>query len=197
VARPSSFAEYSRAEVEQAYHWTARYTLEFFNPYLKGDPSGVAFLDRTPVANGMAMHMARLTHTAAQSASLPTRAGFAAALARQGFDQAPRIDRELHARDPASVLSDNDINAWGCQLTGSDKGLEAIAMFRFGTVLYPDNANLFDSLGEPQKSNRDLPAAIASYRRSLELNPKNGNAAARRAGLGSTVSAGAATPASR
>lgn len=45
-------------------------------------------------------------------------------------------------------------------------------------ALYPDIANLFDSLGEAQEKKGDTTAAIMSYRRSLELNPKNQNASA-------------------
>jgi dienelactone hydrolase len=189
-ARPSWFTDYSRPEVEQAYHWTARYTLEFLNAWLKKDAAGLAFLERTPVANGMAPHMAKVLHTPAQTAALPTRAGFAAVLAQQGFDQAPRLYRELHERDAAFVLSDSDVNQWGYQLMARDKGLaDAIAMFKFGTVLHPGSANLFDSLGEAHENNRDVAAAIASYRRALELDPKNANAAARLAALAGTASA--------
>jgi dienelactone hydrolase len=197
LARPAWFAEYSRAEVEQAYHWTARYTLEFLNAYLKGEPAGQAFLDRTPLANGMAPHSARITHTPAQAGVPPNRAGFAAELARQGFGQAPRIYRELQQRDAAFVMSEDDINTWGNQLMERDNGLaDAIAILRFGTGLYPDSAELFDSLGEAHENNQDMPAAIASYRRSLALNPKHPHASARMAALGSSAGA-PASPAGR
>ena len=56
---------------------------------------------------------------------------------------------------------------------------DAVAILRFGTALYPTSANLFDSLGEALEKKRDTAAAVLSYRRSLELNPKNANAAAR------------------
>jgi tetratricopeptide (TPR) repeat protein len=190
LARPSWFAEYSRAEVEQAYHWTARYTLEFLNAYLKGEPAGLAFLDRTPLANGMAPHMARVSHTPAQAGLPPNRAGFAAALAQQGFGEAPRIYREMKQRDPAFVLSENELNVWGYQLMAREKGLaDALAIFRFGTGLYPDSAELFDSLGEALENNQDAPAAIASYRRALELNPRHVHAVARMAALGASAGA--------
>jgi dienelactone hydrolase len=188
-ARPGQFSEYSRPEIEQAYHWTARYTLEFLNAYLKNDKSGLGFMERTPVSNGLAPHMAKVLHTPAQTGLMPGRAGLAAALAQQGFDQAPRIYHELHERDPAFVLSEQDVNQWGYQLMRRDNDLpKSIAIFKFGTVLYPNDPNLFDSLGEAQEKNRDVHAAIASYRRSLELDPKNANAAARLAALGGGVS---------
>jgi dienelactone hydrolase len=184
LARPDHFIEYSRPEVEQAYHWTARYVLEFLNASLKNDQSGRAFLERRPVENGVPPHMARFQHTAAQKGSMPTREGFAEALHGQGFAHAAEIYRDLHERNPAFVLSENDINQWGYALMERVDGLDdAIAMFNFGTTLYPASANLFDSLGEAHENKRDTAAAVASYRRSLDLNPKNANAAAHLAAL--------------
>jgi predicted TPR repeat methyltransferase len=71
---------------------------------------------------------------------------------------------------------------------------DATAMFKFGTSLYPDSFNLFDSLGEAQENKRDIAAAITSYRRSLELNPKNANATAHLAVLTANQSAAASSP---
>jgi pimeloyl-ACP methyl ester carboxylesterase len=177
--RPGYFTDYSRDEIEGAYHWTARYVLEFLNATLKSDASARAFLERKPVDNGVPRHMATIEHRPAQSGALPTREGMAEALRRQGFGHAADVYRDLHARDPAFVLTDIDINTWGYALMAKPNGLDdALAIFKLGTSLYPDNANLFDSLGEAQENKRDTAAAIASYRRSLELDPKNGNAVA-------------------
>lgn len=183
-AGPGYFTEYSRAEVEQAYHWTARYMLEFLNATLKDDAAGKAFLGKAPAANGVPRHLALLQHTPARPGPVPNREGFAAALAQRGFDHAAEVYRDLHARNPAFVLTDYEINSWGyALLRQAGKPRDAVAMFRFGTTLYPDNANLFDSLGEAQEHDGDKAAAVASYRRSLELDPGNANAAARLAVL--------------
>lgn len=70
IERPGYFDEYSRTEVEQAYHWTARYVLEFLNATLKNDASAHAFLDRKPVDNGVPRHMATIQHATAQPGPL-------------------------------------------------------------------------------------------------------------------------------
>jgi cytochrome c-type biogenesis protein CcmH/NrfG len=44
------------------------------------------------------------------------------------------------------------------------------------SFLYPQSSNAYDSLGEAYAANGDKANAIASYRRSLELDPKNSNA---------------------
>ncbi len=189
---PGYFDEYSRTEVEQAYHWTARYLLEFLNATLKNDASARAFLDRKPIDNGVPRHMAKIRHAAAQPGPLPTRESFAEALRRQGFGKAADLYRQLHARDPAFVLSETEINTWGYALMEKSDGLDdAIAIFKFGTSLYPDSFNLFDSLGEALENKHDTAGAIASYRRSLELNPRNTNATAHLAVLAGNQSTAA------
>nr|WP_315030093.1 hypothetical protein [uncultured Chryseobacterium sp.] len=49
-------------------------------------------------------------------------------------------------------------------------------IFTFATEMYPDDANLFDSLGEACWADKDYNAAISNYGKSLSLNPKNLNA---------------------
>ncbi|MBG8554602.1 dienelactone hydrolase family protein [Hymenobacter guriensis] len=179
------FTEYSRAEVEAAYHWACRYTLEFLNANLKGDATGRQFLDRTPTQNGVPAHMARLYHLPARSGPVPTQAGFAAALAREGFDKALEIYRRLQQQEPTFALSEGALNTWGYQLMREARDLPAArAIFALGTELYPNDANLFDSLGEADENSKDPKSAITHYRRSLELNPANLNARQRLQALG-------------
>jgi len=49
----------------------------------------------------------------------------------------------------------------------------AIDIFKFGTELMPNNANLFDSLGEAYFKNGQFEKSAAAYRKSLELDPEN------------------------
>jgi dienelactone hydrolase len=178
--RPDWFNDYSRAEVEQAYAWTARYVLEFLNAYLKQDARARTFLAQTPAQNGVPPHMARLDHTPAKQGTLPTREGFAAALAQHGFIHAPELYKALHDSHPEFKLSEEEINQWGYQLLAADPDAsKAIAIFRVGIATYPDSANLYDSLGEAYETAKNNASALASYRRSLDINPGNVHAAAR------------------
>ena len=54
-----------------------------------------------------------------------------------------------------------------------------VDVFRLAADLFPDSWNTWDSLGEAQRTKGDTVTALASYRRSLALNP--GNAGAREA----------------
>lgn len=52
----------------------------------------------------------------------------------------------------------------------------AAAIFKYGTELLPDNANLYDSYGEALFANKEYEGAIKNYKKSLALNPDNSNA---------------------
>ena len=190
VQPPAYFAEYSRAEVETAYRWTCRYTLEFLNAHLKGHAASRQFLVRRPAENGVPAHTARLQHRPALPGPVPTQAAFAAALAREGCDHALAVYQRLHQQTPTFALSEEALNSWGYQLLGDARQLaEARAIFRLGTALYPTSANLFDSLAEADEKNQDPTAAIAHYRRVLELDPQSRNARQRLQALGAPAAA--------
>lgn len=176
---PSHFTDYTREEVEQAWYWTARYMLAFSNAYLKGDAAGLAFVQRSPTQNGAPRHMALYEPRAADTGPVATRAGFAAELSKRGFDHAAEIYQQLHGGDGSFVLSETDLNAWGYELLRSNKEAAGIEIFKLGVALYPKASNLHDSLAEGYEAVGDKPAAIASYQRSLALDPNNGHAVER------------------
>lgn len=176
---PSHFENYTRAEVEQAYNWTARYMLAFADAYLKNDAAGLAFIQRSPTQNGAPRHMALYEPRTVDAGPVATRAGFAAELAKLGYAQAIAIYAKLHGRDSSFVLSESDINGWGYELVRSDKAAAGVEMFKLGVSLYPNDGNLHDSLAEGYEALGDQANAIASYQRSLELDPKNSHAVER------------------
>jgi tetratricopeptide (TPR) repeat protein len=136
-------------------------------------------------------HMARYYHLPAQAGPVPTQAGFAAALAQEGFDHALAVYRRVQQQDAAFTLPEGALNSWGYQLLREAHDLPAArAIFRLGTELYPASSNLFDSLGEADELNHDPAAAITHYQRSLELNPQNGNARQRLQALGAPAHQG-------
>ncbi len=176
---PSHFGDYTREEVEQAYYWTARYMLAFADAYLKNDAAGLAFIQRSPTQNGAPRHMALYEPRAADTGPVATRAGFAAELSKRGFDHAVDIYTQLHADDSSFALSESDINGWGYELLRSGREPAGVEIFKLGVSLYPKDSNLHDSLAEGYEALGNKPAAIASYQKSLALDPKNGHAVER------------------
>jgi Flp pilus assembly protein TadD len=52
----------------------------------------------------------------------------------------------------------------------------ALEVFKLNVQLFPQSANVYDSLGEACMRSGENANAIKNYKRSLELNPNNTNA---------------------
>ncbi|NVO33096.1 dienelactone hydrolase family protein [Hymenobacter lapidiphilus] len=113
VAPLAHFTEYTRPEVEAAYHWTCRYTLKFLNATLKAAATSRQFLDRSPAQNGVPTHMTQFYHLPVHQGLVPTQAGLAAALVTAGFAHARDLYRQAQQQDPTFVLSEEALNTWG------------------------------------------------------------------------------------
>ncbi|XXF76294.1 serine hydrolase [Myxococcaceae bacterium GXIMD 01537] len=79
-------------------------------------------------------------------------------------------------REGAKGLHPGDLNQLGYQLLGDGKGADAVRMFETNVKLYPADANAYDSLGEGLLQLGRKEEAIASYKKSLELNAGNTHA---------------------
>ena len=62
-------------------------------------------------------------------------------------------------------------------LNGGGKPKEALEIFKLNVFLYPASANVYDSVAEAYEANGNRELAIVNYKRSLELDPQNTNAA--------------------
>ena len=80
-------------------------------------------------------------------------------------------------------FGETELNSLGYQLLRMQKIAEAIGIFKLNVEIYPDAFNTYDSLGEAYMVHGDKDLAIANYKKSLELNPKNTNATAKLASL--------------
>lgn len=74
-------------------------------------------------------------------------------------------------------ISEFEMNNLGYQLMGQKKFKEAIEIFKLNAEAYPKSSNVYDSLGEVYMKNGDDELAIQNYEKSIELNPRNTNAA--------------------
>lgn len=85
--------------------------------------------------------------------------------------------RQIKKENPDNAaVTEARINGLGYGFLRAKKLPEAIAYFKLNVELYPDSYNVYDSLGEAYLANGDKELAIANYKKSLELNPKNTNA---------------------
>jgi CubicO group peptidase (beta-lactamase class C family) len=102
-----------------------------------------------------------------------------AGLLKQGFDQALILVENLKKQDVTFELKENDLNAWGYQLLNQKKPAEALSIFKLNTTLYPGNANTYDSYAEVLELMDNKKDALINYKKSIQLNPENKNAAER------------------
>jgi glyoxylase-like metal-dependent hydrolase (beta-lactamase superfamily II) len=100
----------------------------------------------------------------------------AQAIDESGVEAGVAQYRELAALGSADVYFDeNEFNLLGYRYLGEQQVEAAIAVFEINVERFPDSWNVYDSLGEACAANGDTERAIQLYRRSVELNPDNGN----------------------
>lgn len=86
--------------------------------------------------------------------------------------------RDLKATQAdAYDFSPPQLNGVGYTLLERKRVKDAIEIFKLNVEMYSQNANAYDSLAEAYMTNGDKSLAIQNYKKSLELNPRNTNAA--------------------
>lgn len=81
-------------------------------------------------------------------------------------------------------LTESEMNRLGYQLLRLKRVKDAIAVLTQNTVDFPEAFNTWDSLAEAYMIDGDKQSAIKYYKKSLELNPDNTNAAQKLKELG-------------
>lgn len=78
---------------------------------------------------------------------------------------------------PDYKVDENTLNLLGYYLLSSDKGSDAVDVFKRNVEEYPKSGNAYDSLGEAYMKTGQKDLAIQNYEKSLQMNPQNSNAA--------------------
>jgi CubicO group peptidase (beta-lactamase class C family) len=85
--------------------------------------------------------------------------------------------RERKREKPDAALTEREVNRVGYWLLERKKPKEAVAVFEMNVADFPSSWNAHDSLGEGYAAAGQKERAIASYEKSLALNPENANGA--------------------
>jgi tetratricopeptide (TPR) repeat protein len=177
MRQDNEFGDYTRAEISVAHSWAMRYTRHFLDAYLKGDAAGLAFLNNTPATNKVPPHMVLTDVRRKQDIVPATLENYVRRLASVGFDQAVPVYQQFSAQDAGFKLDPNQLYGWGLQLYRLNRLPQAREIFRLGVHLYPELSFMMDGLAEMQAKTGQEQEASKSYRRVLELDPKNVDAA--------------------
>ena len=81
--------------------------------------------------------------------------------------------------DQAAIydFSEGELNALGYQLLAAKRPLDALEIFKLNVEMFPKSSNPYDSLGEVYLAGDQKELALANYKKALEFDPANSNAA--------------------
>ena len=100
-------------------------------------------------------------------------------IVEKGIEAGVAQYRDLKAKQSATYdFAETELNQLGYQLLRSGKPREAIEIFKLNVEAYPQAFNTYDSLGDAYVAVNERELAKQNYKKSLELNPNNTNAAA-------------------
>ena len=86
--------------------------------------------------------------------------------------------RKLKAENsPAYDFSEGELNVLGYQFVGLKRTKDAIEIFKLNVEMFPKAANPYDSLGEAYLEDGQKELALVNYKKAVELDPANSNAA--------------------
>lgn len=166
----------SDIEIMASYQWVSVYTLNFLNAYLKNDSTGLEFLKREPEENTNKAGLISKTAKLAAKQKF-TFQDFNELAAKQNYRNLENLYSALIKQCSQFELSEGKLNNLGLQLVFNPaKSQMGINIFLLATIIYPESANLWDSLAEAYLFTGDKKKAMRHFEKSLELNPQNLNA---------------------
>ena len=169
----------SDQKIMASYQLATTYSLHFFNAYLKNDQTSLGFITNTPQENNIPEQLISVDSKKAIQKFIDFYA-FLNLAKQQEYKNLLALYTEMKDRHPSLVIPEGVLNTLGLQLIfDSSKATEGIAVFEFATTLYPESANLYDSLAEGYAYLGNTKKAIANFKKSLALNPANQNAITR------------------
>ncbi|PWB24019.1 serine hydrolase [Flavobacterium sp. HTF] len=96
------------------------------------------------------------------------------AFSQNGTAKGIEVYKKLKA-DPTYRIKEGDMNGVGYQLLQTGKTKESIEVFKINAETFPKSGNVYDSLGEAYLKDGNTQLAIANYKKSIELDPKDEN----------------------
>jgi CubicO group peptidase (beta-lactamase class C family) len=150
---------------------------------LVGDHDLIVIFNNTPGANLGEMAKGIRAILYGQEPAKPKRSlvhDLGVTVVTRGADAAVAQYRELKRTNAQDYdFTEGPLNRLGYMLLEKSRNADAIAIFKLNVEEHPKSGNVYDSLAEAYAKDGQKQQAIANYRKSLELDPKNQNAASR------------------
>jgi len=166
----------SDAEIMNSYKWMSAYTLNFLNAFLKDDEEALRFLKNKPIENGVPEElMEQKSKQPIQDAF--TFQDFNELASLQDYQKLEELYDSILKKHPSLELPEWMFNNLGLQLVFNPKTSQSgINIFLLAVSIYPNSANLFDSLAEAYLQVGNKEKAKENFEKSLDLYPENENA---------------------
>ncbi|NJB71640.1 dienelactone hydrolase [Saonia flava] len=161
------------SEIMESYKWVSVYTLNFLNNYLKTHANAHGFIENNPLDNGIGEG---LLSKQAKKAKIPefTFQDFNELASYQDYNNLYELYISTKAKHPSLELPEGNLNRVGLQLVfNPSTSKQGIYVFMLATKLYPNSANLYDSLAEAYLFIGNKEKAMENFEKSLELNAQN------------------------
>ncbi len=144
---------------------------------LVDDHALIVLLNNTPGANlgGMAAGIRAILYGKKPAPpKRPLVATLGGTLIQHGLEATLTQYRDLAQNHRAEYdFAEPRLNELGYMLLRHDRTVDAIAIFKLNVEEYSKSANVYDSLAEAYEKNGQKDLAVANYRKSLEIDPKN------------------------
>ena len=164
------------SQIMQSYKLVAIYTLNFLEATLNKDKSALNFIEDSSSDNGVINGLVTLESKHSEKDRF-TFQDFNDLASSQNYKNLFQLYDSTLKSHPSFEIPEGNLNTLGLQLVlNPNTSLQGINVFLLATELYPNSANLYDSLAEGYLFIGDKEKAIESFEKSLELNSQNQNA---------------------
>jgi tetratricopeptide (TPR) repeat protein len=86
------------------------------------------------------------------------------------------LKENFYGKGAYNFSSTADLNAFGYEVMGNNEIDGAVKVFEMNAKMFPESANVWDSLAESHMKAGNMDKAQEYYKKSLELEPRNQNA---------------------
>jgi tetratricopeptide (TPR) repeat protein len=166
----------SDAKIMASYQLLSEHVLQFLKATLGNDEYAKTFIENSPGENGFPEGLLSKKMKSPVETEFDYK-DFNDLLFNQDYQGSIPLYEEVLTKYPRLQLEEGMLNTLGLRLSfNPSKAEQGISVLLLALHIYPESANLYDSLGEAYFYKKDFQNAISSYRKSLELNPGNQNA---------------------
>ncbi|NND78541.1 MAG: prolyl oligopeptidase family serine peptidase [Maribacter sp.] len=163
-------------EIMASYKLLSVHILQFLNATLKNKENAKEFIENSPDKNGIPETLVSEKMKKSLASDFDYKDFNDLALHQNYQDLIPLYEKTV-AKHPKLQLKEGMLNMLGFRMSVNPSLKEqGINVLLLALHIYPQSANLYDSLAEAYLYKKDTKNAIANFKKSLALNPENQNA---------------------